>query len=559
VATVPLPQPSRSIIAGALLAATSLPACAAELFVSTTGNDSNADGSSSRPYRTIKRAISAGRAGDTITIRAPAGNSTYNECDVRLRQRMILRSPPGERAHIHCDPGVSNSVVVQIDPNASGSRVSNLELSGSQYYGVMLQTSWYQGGPASDTGATDVILEDLLIHHTGTDGIKLTPKSNRATIRRVEIHSTGDRYPGNADGIDNVNADGMVVEDSYIHDTATTGLYFKGGARDVVIQRNRIENTGNAGILAGFDTSPEFFDLSVNPQYYESIRGIVRNNVVRNTRHSGIGMYGAKDPVIANNTIINAANEYHAAIYFGVTLQDYAPEAGRPATVNPRVLNNLVLQDNNRCVEIRYANELGGLSALTGSPGTDWNGYRNGCTFRDGRAANSGWRTLAQWRSQQGTDANSKQAAYAVDATGHLPANSPAIDAGTVVAEVTDDIDGQPRFAPYDIGADEAAGTSGGQRLRRNGSHPLEPGMLPASRIGKPAGAVPGASRPTPLAPAGARSVTPAALPAGANGTVAPAAVAPSLRIRSPIATLWPRLRAWLERFDADRQRTRPD
>src|SRR5690606_27656004 len=273
-------------------------------------------------------------------------------------------------------------------------------------------------------------------------GIKITPKANNAVVRGVEIRNTGVREGGNADGIDNVNGDGMVVEDSYIHDTATTGLYFKGGARNVVIQRNRIENTGDAGILVGFDTSPEFFDLSVNPQYYEAIGGIVRNNVVRNTRYSGIGMYASKDTVVANNTIVNAASGGHSAIYFGVTLQDYDPAAGRPANVNPKIVNNLVIQSNNRCMEIRYSSELGGLAGLSGSPGRNWNGFATGCVFRDSRPG-SGFSqgSLAQWRSALNADANSKQANYTVDATGRLPAGSPAINAGTTVAEVADDID----------------------------------------------------------------------------------------------------------------------
>ncbi|WP_165967311.1 right-handed parallel beta-helix repeat-containing protein [Luteimonas aestuarii] len=523
---VPLRRPG-ALFAGLVLSC-ALPASAAELFVATNGNDSSGNGSSSNPYRTVKRAISAGTTGDTITIRA----GTYNECDVRLRQRMTLRSPSGQRARIHCDINTSNTVTVQIDPGASGSRLSNLEISGGFFYGVMLQTNWYQGGPASNTGASDVVLEDLLVHGTGRDGIKITPKSNRAIIRRVEIHSTGQRDSGNADGIDNVNGDGMLVEDSYIHDTATTGLYFKGGARNVIVQRNRIENTGNAGILVGFDTSPEFFDLTVNPQYYEAIGGIVRNNVIRNTAHTGIGLYSSRDAVVANNTIVNAAQSAHSAIMFGIVFQGYGSHAGRPPNLNPRIQNNLVIQNNNRCIEVRYSTELGGLSALSGSPGTDWNGYSNGCTFRDSRPNSgiSGAGTLAQWRAARGTDANSKQAAYTVSASGHLPANSPAINAGTTVAEVTDDIDRQARVAPYDIGADEYMAAS--PPVRATGAQPLLPGTVSAAGQAVAAGQV---AQVVPVAAsAGTSSTSPATATAGAGGG------ASAVRIRPPI------LRAWL-------------
>ena len=43
-----------------------------------------------------------------------------------------------------------------------------------------------------------------------------------------------------------------------------------------------------------------------------------------------------------------------------------------------------------------------------------------------------------------------------VQADGHLLPGSAAIDAGTALAQVSDDIDRQPRTAPLDIGADEA-------------------------------------------------------------------------------------------------------
>ncbi|HEY4529454.1 MAG TPA: right-handed parallel beta-helix repeat-containing protein [Luteimonas sp.] len=460
------PLAKRHLLASAtfLLATASFPGFAAEWFVSTAGSDSTGTGTQQKPFRTIKRALSSNvsSAGDTVTVRGPAGNATYNECEVRLRHRLVLRGYPGERPRIHCNELTSGDVAVRVDPAASGSRVSGFEITGG-YYGVMLQTNWYQGGPSSNHGARNVVLEDLLIHHTGRDGIKITPKSDNATIRGVEIHTTGMGYPAgtpadnkNADGIDNVNGSGMVVEDSYIHDTATTGLYFKGGAADVVIQRNHIENTGDAGILVGFDTSPEFFDLQVNPGYYEAIRGTVINNVVRNTGYSGIGMYASRDSVVANNTLIDTARRGHAPLYFGVTFQDWDEDAGRPANRNPTLRNNLVIQDGGRCIDIRYSNELGGLSGLSGSPNSDYNGFQAGCTFRDGRpGSNLSNGNLAQWRSATGSDMHSITGTFSVDATGHLPAGSPAIDRGVVLAEVPDDIDGQVRGTRYDIGADE--------------------------------------------------------------------------------------------------------
>ena len=542
--------PRASAAASICLLAFAGAASAKELFVSTAGSDGSGNGTSSKPYRTINYAIGRSATGDTVTVRGPASNRVYNECDVRLRHRLVLRAYPGEQPHIHCDLKVADSVVIEIDPEASGSRVAGFELSGGMYYGVMLQTWWYQGGPDSDTGATDVVLEDLLIHDTGRDGIKVTPKSNNATIRRVEIHHTGAIYPPgtpvddkNADGIDNVNGSGMRVEDSYIHHTATTGLYFKGGAEDVLIQRNRIEDAGEAGILVGFDTSVEYFDLKRNPDYYEAIRGTVRNNVIRRTQYSGIGLYAAKDAVVANNTIIDAAKAGHGALYFGVTFQDWDPKAGRPPSVNPKLLNNLVIGTAGRCMEIRYSTELGGLSGLSGAPGSDYNAYATACRFYDGRPGSTlSNGTLAQWQSKSGADKHSLSANVTVDATGHLPKGSPAIDKGTVLAQVVDDIDGQARLSKYDIGADEYGASTA---IVRNGSAPLLPPAKKNATLGSE-----GASAPR----AGAASGRPANPIAAASGT-GTGTKATRLQVatsaqdrRAPLVRAWYVFLDWLSR-----------
>ncbi len=473
IGAAPVPGRRRSLAACMLVSLLVLaaPAGAREWFVSTTGSDAG-DGSRARPFRTIGHVLAPGNylveAGDTVTLLAPPGNRTYHECDVRLRVRLDLRSEPGARAHIHCDIARgSDTVVVQVDPTASGSRIGNLELSGGSVYGVMMQTNWYQGGPDSEHGASDVVLEDLLIRDTGRDGIKITPKSDNVTIRRVEIRNTGARYlPGtpiemmNADGIDNVNGSGMVVEDSWIHDVATTGLYFKGGAADVLVQRNRIENAGVAGILVGFDTSPEYLDPSVNPEWHESLRGVVRNNVVRGTGYSGIGLYAARDALVANNTIIDAGRKGHAALYFGVAFQDREPHAGRPPSVNPRIVNNLVV-GSQRCVEIRHAPDMGGLPALRGPAGLDHNAYGDGCRFideRPGAKAAGSPHAFARWQALSGEDAHSGAAAYLVDASGRLRPGSPAPGAGVAVPGLQDDVTGSPRVGVAGIGAYHLAG-----------------------------------------------------------------------------------------------------
>ncbi len=446
---------------------------AAEWLVSTTGSDQTGSGSIGAPFRTVTHVLEPANAivqpGDIVTLRGTVGNNTYNECDVRLRMPLTLRSFAGERAHIRCDISNVDTVTIQIDPDASGSTLSRLEVSGGFYYGIFLQTDWFSGGGEAFTGASNVLIDDLKIHDTGRDGIKITPKCNDVTIQNSEIWNSGAIYPPgtplddkNAEGIDNVNGSRMRVRDTHIHDIATTGLYFKGGAADVIVERNVIERAGVGGIMYGFDTSPEFFDTAVNPGYYEAVRGVVRNNLVVDTGYAGIGLYAAKDAMVVNNTLLYTAQLGHAAIYFGVTLQDFEPQAGRPPSINPVIRNNLIIQNGGDCVRVRWANELGGLSGLSGNPGTNFNWFHNTfdeCNFADGRPGSpiEDGGLLAAWRAFENADANSQNGEISVTADGHLPAGSPAIDQGQTLASVVDDIDGQLRSAPFDIGSDERA------------------------------------------------------------------------------------------------------
>ena len=444
------------------------PAMAREWFVSPEGDNALGDGSRAQPFRTVGHVLDTSidltKAGDTIILR----KGVYHECDLRLRKRLSLRAETGESAHIQCDMQVKDSVVVQIDPEASGSRVADLELSGSMYYGIQLQTDWYRGEGQQKTGASNIVLENLRIHDTGRDAIKITPKCDHVTIRNSEIWNTGAADPPgtplerrNAEGIDNVGGSHMLVEDNHIHDIATTGLYFKGGASDVLIQRNRIENTGMAGILVGFDTSEEFFDLQANPEYYESIRAIVRNNIVRYTGYAGIGLYAARDAQVLNNTITDAGRLGHAAIYFGIPFQDRDAKAGRPPSVNPVIRNNLIVQDGGTCVEIRWTRELGGLSGLRGAPGTDYNGYQNrrgACRFVDMRV-DSPLRAgnLEEWQAHEHSDAHSLSADFKLDAQVRPGSQSPAIAAGIPIEEVKLDFDKRPRSGTNDLGALQSA------------------------------------------------------------------------------------------------------
>lgn len=439
------------------------------IWVATDGVNALGRGTENQPFRTIPFALSQCSGGETILVRS----GVYTE-PVRVRHPNItLRSAPGHWAVIQVptdDPQIP--IALRMDVDSSGSKIQSLEIIGGYYYGIKFETRWDWGGE-DRSGASHIIVEDCKIHDTGRDCIKITPGCDYITIRRCEIYRSGvgiaNLGPGrnpNAEGIDNVNGDYMIVQESHIYDISTTGIYFKGGAQNCIVERNLIENCGHSGVLVGFDTSPEFFDLTVNPDYYESIHGVVRNNVILHTRYAGIGLYAAKDAHVYNNTLIQTAKDGMSPIFFGIAFQDWAQEAGRPSSIRPRIINNIVVQEgiDGPMVTIRYSNELGGLSALEGLPMMDHNCYHttSDAWFQDRRPTSYLERgSFATWQAHIQGEAHSMIADPLMIDLYTLQTDSPCIDAAKYLEYVSYDVDNQKRTRPFDIGAKEGQGKHG--------------------------------------------------------------------------------------------------
>jgi hypothetical protein len=441
------------------------------IHVALTGNDASGDGSRDKPYRHVQYALdNAAQPGSVVLLHA----GKYDE-QVRIRHsRLVLQSAPGERAHVSCPVSADENappLCIEVDAETTGVTLRGLEVSGG-FYGVYLGSQWdYDSTPLDNAAAKSVTVEDCLIHDTGRDSVKIPAGVDGVTIRRTEIYGSGKAYPPgtpaadkNAEGIDAVNADDLRVADVYIHDTATTCVYVKGGSQRTIIERVRAERCGEVGIALGFDTSPEFFDLAANPRYYENLDGVVRNCIVQDTRLAGIGLFASKNARVLHNTIVRSAREGMAALYLGVATQDYAPQAGRPPNLAPTLVGNVVDQTgitDARCFGIRHSveSQLGALSGLDGAITLRDNLYSLGaCNFNDSRPGSSyDGSDLAAWQAHApGFDVGTRRAAPLLDATGRLAAGSPAIDAlAAPTPGVGLDLDGQVRSAPFDLGADE--------------------------------------------------------------------------------------------------------
>jgi len=426
------------------------------VYVSPSGSDSGDRGAIGAPFKSINAALAKAGAGGTVILRS----GYYDEkSSVRISNPDVtIKSAKGEWAIIdlpkESDPDQKwfQSSTIRFEYNASGSKLQAVEVTGG-FYAVCMETTWDWGPSYPDRlGVAHVIIEDCKLHDSRNDVVKVKPNCKDITVRYNEIYNSGrehvghDKFPSgqrNSEGIDNVNGDRMYVHNNYIHDICSNAIYAKGGATDVIIENNRIERTYGGGINVGFDTSPEYFSIAVNPQYYENKRGIVRNNLIIDTGWEGIGLYASEDAQVYNNTIVNATGYGTAAsvpivrspIYFGIATQDEMNPTGCPANVNPNIHHNVSVQptaSNTRMIEIRYATinvctSLGPplqfepmiISGLSGNPTMSNNCYYvagGNAIFNDNRPAAVTNMRLSAWQTHISGDAGSLEVNPALNA-----------------------------------------------------------------------------------------------------------------------------------------------
>jgi len=439
------------------------------IYVSPNGNDATADGSIDKPYKSINTALNAAinnvLPSTTIILR---GGLYQERRDVRVRMSNVtIKSAKGEWAVIDLttyDSGHDEDSGVEFyaEDAITGGVVTNCKLQSVEvkggFYAVCCGTQWdWPLPPVHGSGVSNIIIEDCILHHSTNDVVKVKPGCDNITIRYNEIHHSGQAYidyanftsgERNSEGIDNVNGDNMHVHNNYIHDICSTGIYAKGGAIDAIIENNIVERTYAAGIMVGFDTNIEFFDTTVNPLYYENIGGICRNNLIIDAGWESIGLYSSLDAQVYNNTIVNATTygtgNYHSPIYFGYATQDGQSGYGHTPNLNPNIHHNIVNEPsafNARMIEIRYLNEMGGISCLDGNPTMNDNCYYvsgKNAIFRDMRPPEVNNMNLTEWKTHISSDNGSIEVNPALDAN-YMPTNTQCTDMGLLYPLILND------------------------------------------------------------------------------------------------------------------------
>jgi hypothetical protein len=430
------------------------PDCCRELdtcHVSPAGDDGG-HGTAESPWRTLQHAVDTIEPGDTIVVK-PGRYAGFRirEGGTEADYKTIMAECPA------IDPACADmlSVVDSVGPESrhdslveverdvaadpSGDVVGcwvldGLMISGSPRYGIDLrftESIVVKNNVIEDSARTGIFfahsdgtwVENNESRHNGEHGLYCSDSSHFPTIRM-----------------------------NYLHHNHAAGVHMNGGfgfgegdgiIRSPVVERNRIAYNGHGGGAA------------INCDGVKD--GIIRNNVAYQNSATGIALYrvdgaiASSDNKIYNNVFVMANPSRWVVAILG-------SEDGGGGT-NNSIKNNILYTDDPT---------KGSIATYSTSKDVLDSDYNIVVDRFDTNVSLEGaaHATLAHWRSgRMPQDRHSLLAPADLDTLFvdralddyHVRSTSVARDAGVTIAEVVNDFDGQPRSAPYDIGADELA------------------------------------------------------------------------------------------------------
>jgi hypothetical protein len=403
-------------------------------YVATNGSDSY-DGSSGSPWLTIQRAVDAIGAGDTIIVRSGsyAGfrvRSSGTSGGVKTVKSETQFGAVITSAGALCT--TPSFVEVKNDTPSNGVSywvVDGFETTGSANFGIEM-----------DYG-DHVTLKNSRAHNSAMAGVMMA-FSNYCTLEANESYSAASGsgfYIGNS-------GDNCVIRANSSHNNPSNGTLIT----------NDTPGTGD-NILSGWVVEKNSFYSNAKFMTVDGLEtSVIRNNLGYG-QNKGLYLLGyesaisPRDNRILNNTVVNTAGGWHCVSIHRST-------AGLNEATGNKVWNNVLYNYDT-------AGTRGSITVDTAAEtgfGSDYNVVMS--VF--GLDENAQILNLSQWQSR-GYDTHSIQAADTalfVNAAGndyHLSSTSPAKNAGTTLADVTDDKDGnaRPQGTAYDIGCYEVLAT----------------------------------------------------------------------------------------------------
>ncbi len=408
-----------------------------------TGDDSN-DGSSGSPWATLQYAVETIGNGDTILVQ----------------------------------PGTYAGCRIEYSGTAGNPKTLKAETAGT----VLLNSL---SGEARHSGILEVENYSASVEYWTIEGFECD--GNSGSYRPIDVRNSADQqnshitirncvaYDGSSTGIFNSHTNYALIEDCTSYDNGEHGFYVNNSADNGVLRNNiSYTNTSNGIHMNGDESmggdgimSSWLVEDNVcydNPSQGINCDGVTdstfRNNLLYEVGSKGFSLYGidgavtSKNDLIYNNTVLSESTG--TVGYYNIFIHRNTQGAGDPTGM--RIKNNILYN-------YRTATNRGSICMHT-SGMSDFESDYNVVMEYFGIDDNSSVDDFAEWQVR-GYDLNSIQATdtdlftdpSTYDYT--LKSGSPAIDAGTTIASVTDDIDGasRPQGSAYDIGCYESDGT----------------------------------------------------------------------------------------------------
>ncbi len=430
------------VLAVLALASLSAGAFATTYYVATNGNDNN-PGTSTQPWATLQKAVDTINPGDTALVRS----GTYVGCKItrsgQAEAVCTLAKEPGASVIINA-PGPNNAhtSVIELENYDTANPIEYWTLDGFTVAVPSGSRSGFDvrgGSDPTPSFAEYITIRNSVVYGSTRTGIFFGFAAYN-TVENCESYNNGEHgiYQSNS-------GDYYIARHNLLHGNAACGQHMNGDLSMgldgqisyAVVEQNVVY--GNGATAGGSAINGDGVSDS-----------IIRNNLCYNNSASGISLYatdgaqGSSRNKVYNNTFYFPSGGRHVV---------NIPKSGKgksDPTAN-LVMNNILYTGNtSKCSILAW-----GAGALAGS---DYNSCADRFSVNGGKKII----TLSAWRGY-GFDAHSFIAGPtelfvdAANANFHLRAGSPAANTGTVLAEVTNDLDGRvrPLSGAYDIGCYE--------------------------------------------------------------------------------------------------------
>jgi hypothetical protein len=278
------------------------------VFVSASGNDTSGTGTVSSPYRSLSKAASAARPGDTVYARGGTYGATTISKSGTSTAPITFKPYPGETAYIDGTQSAKSRTQSAVTisgsyvrfegfdvRNGSGRGISALDVTGTTLKGNRIHDTWVQpiivSGDSVTIDGNDVY--NVILSNANSTASGGWPGAISAWSRSSGGWSTNVTIRGNTvrnawgEGILPMHTDGVTVADNVVHDTWSVNIYLT-EVRRAVVERNYAYSTSATynrngrpadGILianegtatGGFPNAPFANDM------------LIRNNIVAKT------------------------------------------------------------------------------------------------------------------------------------------------------------------------------------------------------------------------------------------------------------------------------------